>query len=159
MKTLLLTLLLSLCIYAQEAQPFTLPQLSDSSKTVSMKHFKNKVILLNIWASWCDGCRKEMPILNTLSSKIHAKNFKVVIVNVDNKTDKAQRFLNKMVKKTGPLTVTSLYDAKKSLPKAYQARGLPMSLLIKNNKVIKTYVGSFSDDDEAALIQEIKNAL
>ena len=159
MKTLLFTLLFSVTVYAQEALPFTLPQLGDSSKKVSMKHFKNKVILLNIWASWCGGCKKEMPLLNTLSAKVDAKNFEVVIINVDNKPDKAQRFLNKMVSKSTPLTMTSLYDAKKSLPKAYQAKGLPMSLLIKNNKIINTYIGSFSHDDEAALIKEIKNNL
>lgn len=159
MKLLLTSLLLLLSLHAQDAVPFTLPKLSDSQKSVSMKQFSNKTILLNIWASWCPGCKKEMPLLNELKAKIGAKNFEVVIVNVDSKSDKAARFLNKLQEKHGPLTMTSLYDKKKTLPKAYAVKGLPVSILIKNNRVVKTYVGSFSSNDEADLLKDIKKAL
>ena len=54
---------------------------------------------------------------------------------------------------------TWFFDKKKITPKAYEATGFPLSLLIKNGKIIKRYVGSFDDTNSDALIDDIKRAL
>ena len=46
-------------------------------------HFKGKVILLNIWATWCGPCRSEMPSLNKLQKKFGKDRFEVVTLSVD----------------------------------------------------------------------------
>ncbi len=45
--------------------------------------FRGKVVLLNIWATWCGPCRKEMPTLDRLQSQLGSKNFEVVALSID----------------------------------------------------------------------------
>ena len=167
MKKFLLTLLLSsLTLFASpalgsKAPAFKLPLLSNSSKVVTMDTYKNRVVLLNLWASWCKGCRAEMPLLHNVGSKFSGKKFKVVAVNLDNDSKKAQKFVKKLKRKLGTKPkITFLSDTNKSVAKAYSADAIPMSILIKNGKIVKYYVGSFkSKADEKELISQIKKAL
>jgi len=56
-------------LVGKPAPDFNLPRLSDPSVSFSPKLLKGKVWLLNVWASWCSGCRVEHPILNELAKK------------------------------------------------------------------------------------------
>ena len=49
----------------------------------SLKNFKGKFILLNIWASWCGPCREEMPTLDRLQAKLGGSHFQVVPLSID----------------------------------------------------------------------------
>ena len=58
---------------------------------------KGKVLLLNMWATWCGPCREEMPNLIAMENEFKAKGFKVVGLNVDNEPiDKIKPFAEKM---------------------------------------------------------------
>ena len=160
MKTLLLFLTLSLHLYAgvsegDKAPNFILKTL-DGSKPYSMKSFKGQVVLLNLWASWCKGCKKEMPKFFELQ-KSYKKGFKIVTVSVDDTATKSQKFLNSVEKKTGIKTpFITLHDAKKSVAKSYQCAAMPSSYLIDKKGVIKQIiVGSLNADDIKQLKTEI----
>ena len=45
--------------------------------------FKNKVVLLNVWATWCVPCREEMPALDRLQQKLGGPGFEVVALSID----------------------------------------------------------------------------
>jgi len=58
---------------------------------------KGKVLLLNLWATWCGPCREEMPQLVAMEDEFKAKDFKVIGLNIDNETpEKIQPFAEKM---------------------------------------------------------------
>lgn len=160
MKTLLLFLTLGIHLYAgisegDKAPDFTLKTL-DGSKTYSMQSFRGEVVLLNLWASWCKGCKKEMPEFFELQ-KSYKKGFKLVTVSVDDKTAKSQKFLNSVEKKTGIKTpFITLHDSDKSVAKAYQCVAMPSSYLIDKKGTIRLIiVGSLHADDMEQLKQEI----
>lgn len=46
--------------------------------------FRGRVVLLNVWATWCGPCRKEMPTLDRLQAKLGSANFEVVALSIDN---------------------------------------------------------------------------
>ena len=48
-----------------------------------LAEFRGKVVLLNIWATWCAPCRKEMPTLDRLQSQLGSKDFEVVALSID----------------------------------------------------------------------------
>ena len=50
---------------------------------ISLKNFKGKFILLNIWATWCGPCREEMPTLDRLQAKLGGTHFQVVPISID----------------------------------------------------------------------------
>jgi len=160
MKTLLLFLVLGLNLYAgiskgDKAPNFTLQTL-DGKNNHTLQNLKGDVILVNLWASWCKGCKKEMPEFFELQ-KCYKKGFKIVTVSVDDSATKSQKFLNRLEKKMGTKTpFITLYDAKKNVAKAYHCAAMPSSYLIDKNGVIKQIiVGSLDANDIKKLKVEI----
>jgi len=54
-----------------------------TGRKLSLADFKGKVVLLNVWATWCAPCRKEMPTLDRLQSRLGGKDFEVVALSLD----------------------------------------------------------------------------
>jgi thiol-disulfide isomerase/thioredoxin len=50
---------------------------------VSLKDFRGKFVLLNVWATWCGPCRKEMPTLDRLQAQLGSERFQVVALSID----------------------------------------------------------------------------
>jgi len=67
-------------------KPLDLPEIAfaeGDGKPRSLADFSGKVVLLNIWATWCVPCREEMPALDKLETKLGGKDFEVVAINID----------------------------------------------------------------------------
>ena len=66
--------------------PFRLPDLSfkdSAGRERTLNDWRGRTVLLNLWATWCVPCRKEMPALDTLQSDLGGGKFDVVAVNID----------------------------------------------------------------------------
>ena len=66
--------------------PLRLPDLAfedASGKPRQLKDWRGKTVLVNLWATWCVPCRKEMPALDGLQGKLAGPNFEVVAINID----------------------------------------------------------------------------
>ncbi len=164
MKTLLLFITLGLHLYAgvsqgDKAPEFTLQTL-DGKKSYTMQNFQGEVVLLNLWASWCKGCKKEMPEFFALQ-KSYTKGFSLVTISVDDKAAKSQNFLKSVEKKTGIKTpFITLHDAKKEVAKAYGVAAMPSSYLIDKKGIIRAViVGSLNHEEIEALKKDINTLL
>jgi len=98
---------------------------------MSMADFKDKTVLLNLWATWCAPCRKEMPALDQLQADLGDPTFEVVAVNLDRGgPDKPKAFLDEI----GVSNLTYYQDSSNGLLKALRrvsrATGLPTTILI-----------------------------
>ena len=144
----------------QQASDFTLPGLFDT-QTVSFKDLKGKVVLLNIWASWCTSCKEEMEDLMSVQEQYGPRGFAFVAVNIDNAPASAVEFMSRLEAKMKKKPAgTFLYDKDKMVPKAYLQRAMPTSYLIdREGKFRKIYLGSFSKSTLAALKADIEEAL
>ena len=123
-------------------KPLDLPELSfegPGGETKTLADFKGKIVLLNIWASWCVPCREEMPQLDTLQAELGAKDFEVVAVNIDRGGgDKAKKFLEE----AGATHLAPYTDPSGRLFAAVKAVGMPTSLLIdRDGREIGRLVG------------------
>ncbi len=97
------------------------------NKPRSLADWKGKVVLLNLWATWCAPCRKEMPDIAKLQKELGGADFEVVALSVDRKGLAAsQAFL----KETGADNLKAYIDPDGTSLKALQALGLPATLLI-----------------------------
>ena len=93
----------------------------------SLAEFQGKVVLLNIWATWCVPCREEMPMLDELQRELGGKDFEVVAVNIDKGgPDKARDFLAE----TGAANLALYIDPPGKLFSTVKAVGMPTTLLI-----------------------------
>lgn len=60
----------------------------------SLSEWRGRTLLVNLWATWCVPCRREMPALDTLQAKFGGKDFEVVAINIDTRDpDKPKAFL------------------------------------------------------------------
>ncbi len=82
-------------VYKSTPEPVpTFPFFDVAQETKTIEAFKGKVVLLNLWATWCGPCREEMPALDRLQRELGSNKFEVVAVSVDkNGFDKAREFL------------------------------------------------------------------
>lgn len=148
----------------QEGQPaidFKLPSIYDSAKVYSLRDLRGKVVLMNIWASWCTSCKMEMPEFVNLMEEFKGKNFQIVAINVDNDKNRAVNFLKGLEGKSHErINFTVLYDNDKSVAKEYKPLGMPMSYLIdKNGNLTKVFFGSFNKENIYTLKAAVKEAL
>src|SRR5215468_5763072 len=78
--------------------PLQLPDLAfedADGKARKLSDWRGKTVLVNLWATWCVPCRREMPSLAALQQKLRGPNFEVVSINIDTRDfDKPKNFLN-----------------------------------------------------------------
>jgi thiol-disulfide isomerase/thioredoxin len=110
--------------------PEELPEvkfLDAEGKERTLAHWRGKVVLLNLWATWCLPCRKEMPALDRLQAEMGSDKFQVVAVSVDRTgLAGARKFLDET--KTGKLALYA--DPTARLATTLRAAGLPATLLL-----------------------------
>lgn len=93
--------------------------------------FRGKLLLINLWATWCAPCRAEMPALDRLQAKLGSDRFEVVAVNIDTaRLERRKTFLDSV----GVKNLTFYSDAKadifQTLKRAGKVVGLPTTLLV-----------------------------
>src|SRR5882762_4285232 len=114
--------------------PLRLPDLAfedAEGKPRKLSEWRGKTVLVNLWATWCVPCRKEMPALDSLQAKLGGKDFEVVAVNIDTRDpEKPKNFL-----KEANLTRLGYFSDSKA--KVFQdlkgigkALGMPTSVLV-----------------------------
>jgi thiol-disulfide isomerase/thioredoxin len=114
--------------------PLRIPDLAfqdAAGKPVSLASFRGRTVLLNLWATWCVPCRKEMPTLDALEAKLGGPDFQVVAINIDTRNpDKPKRFLQEL--KVSKLAYYADPEAKsfQDLKAIGRAFGLPTTLLV-----------------------------
>jgi len=95
-------------------------------KRLTLADFKGKVILLNLWATWCAPCRKEMPHLDQLQKELGSDQFEVVALSVDRGSpEKSKAFLAEV----GVSSLKFYHDPAAKAGFALMAIGMPTTLL------------------------------
>ncbi len=108
-----------------EAPVFSYPALGGGE--VSLADFRGKkVVLINVWATWCPVCRDEMPTLERLYETMKREDFVVLAVSID---ALGAQVVGPFVKSLG-LTYPILLDPKQTVKKLYRTTGVPESFLI-----------------------------
>ncbi|WDT74971.1 MAG: TlpA disulfide reductase family protein [Candidatus Manganitrophus sp.] len=133
----------------------------DESKPVALDDLQGKVVLLNIWASWCTTCKAEMPEFVEMQERYRDQGFLIVGISVDNKKEKAIRFLKDLEMKTGKgVNFPVLYDEQKKVAESYHPIGMPSSYLIgKDGRLLRVFPGSFDKSNIGILKDAIEGAL
>ncbi|MFO1172392.1 MAG: TlpA disulfide reductase family protein [Hyphomicrobiaceae bacterium] len=116
--------------FVAKAAPEALPEIAfqdASGKARSLAEWKGRVVLLNVWATWCAPCRREMPSLDRLKQAMGSKDFDVVALSTDRDgITKAKAFLEEI--KVGALE--PLVDPTGKSAAALKVVGMPATLLI-----------------------------
>ena len=122
----------------------------------TLADFRGKLVLLNIWATWCEPCREEMPALDRLQVKLGGERFQVVALSVDQQGSAiARRFYAETGIKALPLYIDPTAKAAFTV----DAAGLPVSLLIdRQGREIGRHLGAVKWDD-AEVVERLRRAI
>ena len=135
----------------EPARDFTYPDLTGQNITLS-DFFGEKVVLVNIWATWCTECKRELPTVQSLYEKFGGKNFEVLAVSIDAAGAKA---IKPFMQELG-LKFPALQDTSGSIQLLYGTTGVPETFIIdKQGKVafVEIGAGDWREPDKQALIQ------
>ena len=108
--------------------PLLLPPFNDGDgRNLLLSDFGGRVVLLNIWATWCPPCREEMPALDALQRKLGGSDFAVVPISIDQSGIEVARSFYKEV---GIRDLGLYWGEDVRVQLAFAAFGLPTTLLI-----------------------------
>ncbi|MBI1967248.1 MAG: TlpA family protein disulfide reductase [Gemmatimonadetes bacterium] len=109
------------------------------NRSVAFSEYRGKVILLNVWATWCQPCRIEMPSIERLHRKFVGTDFRVVAVSVDKD---GPEVVEAFVKGLG-LTFEVWHDRSGDIQRIYQTTGVPESFVIdRDGVIVKKLIGA-----------------
>ncbi len=146
----------SMAAWQKHAAPVDMPALAFTDAIGAAKDnevFKGKVTLLNLWATWCAPCRKEMPELAKLQKDLGGADFQVLELSEDLKGYEASAAFLKTVGAEG---LTLYADSKGQAMDALRAPGLPITLLLdRQGKEVGRLLGPapWAGDEAKAIIK------
>jgi cytochrome c biogenesis protein CcmG/thiol:disulfide interchange protein DsbE len=109
-----------------------------TGRPVSLAEYRGKVLLLNIWATWCLPCRVEMPSLERLQRQLAGTDFRLVSVSIDIEDSTVVR---RYAQELG-LTFEILHDRPGAIREIYQTTGVPESFVIdRDGAIVKKVIG------------------
>ena len=117
-----------------------------NNETINLRKFKNSLIIINFWASWCAPCIEEMPSLNKLQTNPIFNNLQIIPINVgrDN-VEKSKNFYKKL--KINNLEI--YFDKDIHLANKFLLRGLPTTVFInKKGEEFARIIGFVNFDDK-----------
>jgi cytochrome c biogenesis protein CcmG/thiol:disulfide interchange protein DsbE len=112
------------------ARDFTLDTLD--GRRVSLSDYEGSIVLVNLWATWCEPCRTEVPDIEAAYRAHQDEGFVVLGVDLQEPAETVKPFVNQF-----GITYPVLLDAKGEVMKAYRGLGLPMSVIVGQDGVIR----------------------
>ena len=137
---LLLTFLFNpAALAASKAPAFELP---GDSGSVSLDQYRNQVIYVDFWASWCVPCKHSFPWLNQMQERYADEGLKVIAINLDKNKAHAKKFLEMV-----PAEFDIAYDPEGEVADLYSLKVMPSSYIIdREGNLIHAHKGFKSSD-------------
>ena len=142
-------------VVGARAPDFRAVTLDSTPRPRTLADYRGQVVLLNLWATWCGPCRREMPSIQALHDSLGARGLKVVAVSVDDPG--AEEAIRDFAREYG-LTFEILHNPSGDIQRAYQTSGLPETFVIDREGVIRKTViaaANWNSDANRALVRQL----
>ena len=138
-----------------KAPPIVGVTLDGTNTPKKLDDYSGKVVLLNVWATWCEPCRVEMPSIEKLHKEFGTQGLAVVAISVDDPG--AETRILDFVKEYG-LTFEVLHDPRQITTRHYQITGYPETFIIARDGTIRRKMigpDDWSSRANQALVREL----
>ena len=128
----------------------------ENGKGLALSDFRGKIVLLNIWATWCGPCRREMPSLDRLQAQLGGTDFQVVPLSIDRAgVAVVRKFYTEVELKVLPIYIDTAGSATRTLATV----GVPATLLIdREGRELGRLVGP-AEWDEAPMVEFLRGII
>jgi len=126
--------------------PIDIVPFKDSKgSAVDFSQYKGKVIMVNMWATWCPPCVRELPAIERLSTKFDSNDFEILPISIDLEgKDKVEPFL----KELGMEAFNSYYDEEQKLSRVFPLDTIPATFILNKDGELLAFVRTFVDWDD-----------
>jgi len=145
MKKFLSLVFLSIFLYGYQVS-----NTIDKEMQKKLQIDKDKIYIVDFFASWCSSCKKELPELAKLNNSIDKNKIKIIGVDVDTDIKDGRKF-QKELRQNGSLNFTVIDDPKSIIVKKFNPIGMPTLFIIKQNKIVDIIIGAKDDIDQLVL--------
>jgi cytochrome c biogenesis protein CcmG/thiol:disulfide interchange protein DsbE len=144
------------------APEFSAVDLQGTPRTLA--DYRGKVLLVNIWATWCPPCQQEMPSMQRLREAVPDEDFAILAVSVDAPLGERDVFGREggnleVFARTMGLTFRILHDPSGKIQETYQTTGVPESFVVDRDGLIKKKVAGPTEWDAPANVELIRRLL
>ena len=125
---------------------------SIAGQTVKLSGLRGKVMLVDFWASWCEPCKKELPLLGKMAARLKARGIEIVTINIDDDKSNAADFLRSHGLQS---QLTVIADTDKSIVGKYAPPKMPSSFVVDKSGVVRALNAGFDEGDERKIEQQL----
>ncbi len=131
---------------------FDLPDLE--GRSITLAAYSGKVVLVDIWATWCVPCAESFPFYSELYRAQRDKGFEILAVSIDSETEAVKDFLDRT-----PVPFKVLRDPNATLPERIGISTMPTAVLIGRDGRVRQVHAGFVAEDREKLRASISEAL
>lgn len=118
------------------APAFSAVTIDSIPRVKTLADYRGEPVLLNVWATWCDPCRDEMPSMQRLYDAYRDRGLRIVAVSID---DRGSEPLIREFAAEHHITFDILHDLSSAIMTSYQVRGVPQTFLIsRTGEIVAT---------------------
>ena len=117
---------------ARPLSPFDVELRDARGRSLRLAELKGRIVLVDLWASWCPDCRISFPALDALSREYRSRGVEIVAVNLDRRQKDAAAFLAAQ-----PHEMLVVFDPRARMLEAFGADGIPSSYLIDRQGTVR----------------------
>jgi len=132
--------------------PIDLPDLEGNQ--VDLDELRDKVVVVDFWASWCGPCRQEMPVLQTFHEKYATKGLVIIGVNVDRSAKKMRGFLE-----SNPVSFRIVHDPETRVAERYEPTTIPTSYVVGRDGKLRYVHQGFRKEDAQSIEARLRTLL
>ena len=137
---------------------FSLPTLGSDAQ-IQLAQYLNKIVYLDVWASWCTPCLRSMPELEALREKFHGQPFEVIAVNVDHDAAAARAFLERVAVRYPVAFDRDAVQLRARVQNQADLAALPVGFLLDGRGTIRLIHRGYSAGQSAFLAEHIETLL
>lgn len=115
-----------------------------AGNTMNLQSLRGKKVFVNLWASWCPPCRREMPSIEKLAKAVGKNKVAFVLLSLDDNFDKAKAFMKRQ------RLSLPIYYPTENLPALFQVRAIPTTFIFDENGSLFQRVDGGDDYDTEA---------
>ncbi|MDD8060424.1 TlpA disulfide reductase family protein [Shewanella metallivivens] len=130
--------------------PIALVDFTDASgQQVNFERYKGKVVVINLWATWCPPCVRELPALHRLNQALDSEQYVLLPISIDADADK---IVKPFLADLGLSAFDSYFDPQQQLRDVFPLDTIPATFILNEQGELVAYVRSYIDwDDENAI--------
>ena len=118
---------------------------------IDVASYKGRVLLLDVWASWCVPCKQELPLLDAMARRLKSKGIEILAVSVDQQRANVDKFM----RSHGRWSLTVAHDPDGLIAERLQPDKMPTSYVVDRSGIVRYVNAGFVPEDVATIERKL----